>query len=165
MISVQGTRYWRNRVARVAKKFPEVTFAIAAKSDYNNKMTDWGWKADDDGVHAVAFDAKKNTYKMTEMFSVDNLQQFVTEFASGSLKPYIKSEPIPEDNTGPVKVGVVSFVLYAYVFACYSVLCGEIEDFEVTINTILWLKSGPFVAKKKLAGVLSFFWIFWTILQ
>merc|ERR1711953_153266 len=104
--NLKGTRYWRNRVARVAKKFPEVTFAIAAKSDYNNKMTDWGWKADDDGVHAVAFDAKKNTYKMTEKFSADNLQQFVTEFASGSLKPYIKSEPIPEDNTGPVKVVV-----------------------------------------------------------
>jgi len=104
--NLKGTRYWRNRVARVAKQFPEVTFAIAAKSDYNNKMTDWGWKADDDGVHAVAFDAKKNTYKMTEKFSVDNLQQFVTEFASGSLKPYIKSEPIPEDNTGPVKVVV-----------------------------------------------------------
>merc|ERR1719412_2384436 len=43
---------------------------------------------------------------MIEKFSVDNLQQFVSEFASGSLKPYIKSEPIPEDNTGPVKVVV-----------------------------------------------------------
>merc|ERR1712168_830085 len=31
--NLKGTRYWRNRVARVAKKFPEVTFAIAAKSD------------------------------------------------------------------------------------------------------------------------------------
>jgi len=102
--NLKGTRYWRNRVARVAKKFPHITFAVAAKSDYNNKMSDWGWKADDDTVHAVAYDAQKQTYKMTEKFSVENLEQFVTEFDGGKLKPFIKSDPIPEDNDGPVKV-------------------------------------------------------------
>jgi len=102
--NLKGSRYWRNRVARVAKKHPAVTFAIAAKSDYGNKMSDWGWKADDDTVHAVAYDEKKQTYKMTEKFSVDNLEAFVTEFEGGKLKPYIKSEPVPEENDGPVKI-------------------------------------------------------------
>jgi len=104
--NLKGTRYWRNRVARVAKKFPHITFAVASKSDYNNKMSDWGWKADDDTVHAVAYDAQKNTFKMTEKFSVENLEQFVTEFDGGKLKPFIKSDPIPEENDGPVKVVV-----------------------------------------------------------
>merc|ERR1712013_138307 len=58
----------------------------------------------DDTVHAVAYDEKKQTYKMTEKFSVDNLEAFVTEFEGGKLKPYIKSEPIPEENDGPVKI-------------------------------------------------------------
>jgi len=102
----KGTRYWRNRVARVAKKFPHITFAVAAKSDYNNKMTDWGWKADDEGVHAVAYDAQKNTYKMNEKFSVENLETFVTEFDGGKLKPFIKSDPIPEENDGPVRCNI-----------------------------------------------------------
>lgn len=103
--NLKGSRYWRNRVARVAKKFPDqVTFAVAAKSDYQNKITDWGWKADDDGVHAVAFDASKMTYKMTEKFSVDNLAEFTTDFVAGKLKPYVKSEPVPENNDGPVKI-------------------------------------------------------------
>lgn len=104
--NLKGTRYWRNRVARVAKKekFAKVTFAIAAKSDYNNKIQEWGWK-DDDTVHAVAFNDGK-IYKMTEKFSVDNLEQFASDFNDGNLEPYIKSEDIPEDNSGPVKVVV-----------------------------------------------------------
>jgi len=102
----KGTRYWRNRVARVAKKVPEVTFAIAAKSDYNNKIQEWGWKENDDTVHAVGFDAKRKVYKMTEKFSVENLEEFATQFASGKLVAFIKSEDLPEDNSGPVKVVV-----------------------------------------------------------
>jgi len=103
--NLKGSRYWRNRVARVAKEFPEVTFAIAAKSDYNNKIQEWGWK-DDDTVHAVGFDEKRKTYKMTEKFSVDNLKQFAADFAGGKLEAYVKSEDIPEDNSAPVKVVV-----------------------------------------------------------
>ena len=44
---------------------------------------------------------------MTEKFSVDALNNFVNEFKDGKLKPYIKSEPIPEDNDGPVKVNTL----------------------------------------------------------
>ena len=36
--------------------------------------------------------------------SVDNLRNFAQQFVNGELEPYIKSEPIPEDNDGPVKV-------------------------------------------------------------
>merc|ERR1712039_142962 len=32
--------------------------------------------------------------------------EFVTEFDEGKLKPYIKSEPIPAENDGPVKIVV-----------------------------------------------------------
>merc|ERR1712034_303499 len=65
-----------------------------------------GWKTEDDGVHAIAFDHARNTYKMTEKFSVENLETFATEFLAGKLKPYVKSEPVPESNDEPVKVVV-----------------------------------------------------------
>ena len=35
---------------------------------------------------------------------MDNLRNFAQQFVDGELEPYIKSEPIPEDNDGPVKV-------------------------------------------------------------
>jgi len=104
--NLKGSGYWRNRVGRVAKKFKgDITFAVAAKSDYEAKMSDWSWDANDESVHAVGF---KGTaiYKMTEDFSVSNLEKFATEFKNGELKPFIKSEKVPENNDGPVKVVV-----------------------------------------------------------
>ena len=38
------------------------------------------------------------------LHSVDNLRGFVRQFLDGEIEPHIKSEPIPEDNTGPVTV-------------------------------------------------------------
>lgn len=32
------------------------------------------------------------------------LERFLQSYFEGSLKPYLKSEPIPENNDGPVKV-------------------------------------------------------------
>ena len=34
------------------------------------------------------------------------MQKFAEEFVGGKIEKYIKSEPIPEDNEGPVKVVV-----------------------------------------------------------
>ena len=36
--------------------------------------------------------------------SVDSLRTFVQQYLDGELELYIKSEPVPEDNDGPVKV-------------------------------------------------------------
>ena len=44
-------------------------------------------------------------------FSVDNLEKFTNNFLDGKLKPYIKSEPVPESNDEPVKVSCLSFHL------------------------------------------------------
>ena len=46
-------------------------------------------------------------------FSVANLEKFVNNFVDGKLKPYIKSEPVPENNDGPVKVIFSIFFLFA----------------------------------------------------
>ena len=39
----KGTQYWRNRVARVAKKFKgkPMSFAIANKGEYTRDIDDW----------------------------------------------------------------------------------------------------------------------------
>ena len=38
------------------------------------------------------------------IFSVETFKGFLQEYFDGALKPYIKSEPIPESNDKPVKV-------------------------------------------------------------
>ena len=46
---------------------------------------------------------------MVSFFSVDGLKEFATQFLNGELTPYVKSEPIPESNDGPVKVGYTHY--------------------------------------------------------
>lgn len=41
---------------------------------------------------------------MVYFFSVETFKAFLQEYFDGALKPYIKSEPIPESNVKPVKV-------------------------------------------------------------
>lgn len=45
--------------------------------------------------------------------SVDNLKRFVQQYIDGELEVYVKSEPVPDDNSGPVKVcGLYSMYMY-----------------------------------------------------
>ena len=49
---------------------------------------------------------------MVSFFSVDGLKEFATQFLNGELTPYVKSEPVPANNDGPVKVGLYMSVLH-----------------------------------------------------
>ncbi|XP_068693419.1 protein disulfide-isomerase A3-like [Montipora foliosa] len=107
-LNPKGTNYWRNRVLKVATEFKNkvMKFAIASKSDFGHFLGDVGFKADDDEVNVVIRSDDGSKYKMTEKFSVDNFRAFLNQYFNAELKPYIKSEAIPEDNDGPVKVVV-----------------------------------------------------------
>lgn len=104
----KGTNYWRNRVLKVAKQFVgQFTFAISAKDDFQHELNEFGVDyvpSDKPLVFVRAEDGKK--YALKEEFSVDNLESFLNGITAGEVDPYIKSEPVPADNSGPVKVAV-----------------------------------------------------------
>jgi protein disulfide isomerase family A protein 3 len=105
----KGTNYWRNRVMKVGKKLLEagksVHFAVANADDAAGELSEMNLNFEDKPVVA-ARDKKDMKYVMTETFSMDTFEKFVTDFLDGKLKPYLKSEPVPEDNTGGVKTVV-----------------------------------------------------------
>lgn len=103
----KGTNYWRNRVLKVAKEFVgRVNFAVSAKDDFQHELNEYGYDYVGDKPLVLARDAKNQKFIMKDEFSVENLQAFATELEEGSLEPYVKSEPIPENNDAPVKVAV-----------------------------------------------------------
>ncbi|KAF0287538.1 Protein disulfide-isomerase A3 [Amphibalanus amphitrite] len=105
----KGTNYWRNRVMKVAKAFAGqgITFGVSQHNDFQHELEEYGrgFVSGDKPV-VCARDAKNSKFVMEEDFSIDALQKFVEDFSAGKLEPYLKSEPVPASNDGPVTVAV-----------------------------------------------------------
>ena len=105
--NVKGTNYWRNRVMKVAKSHPKFKFAVSNKDDFMQEATEYGLSAiSDEKPKVIVRGGDDKKYVMSEDFSVDNFDAFLKKLEADEVEPYIKSEDVPEDNSGPVKVAV-----------------------------------------------------------
>ncbi|BES91418.1 unnamed protein product [Nesidiocoris tenuis] len=106
--NAKGTNYWRNRILKVAKNFAgDFKFAISSKDDFQHELNEFGYDyvpSEKPIVFARSKDNKK--FAMSEEFSIENFESFLNKLKNGELEPYMKSEPIPEDNSKPVKIAV-----------------------------------------------------------
>lgn len=103
----KGTNYWRNRVLKVAKEMSEINFAISDKDDFVHELNEFGIDFSKGDKPVVAGrDVDGNKYVMKSEFSIENLVAFAKDLIDGKLEPFIKSEAVPENNDGPVKVAV-----------------------------------------------------------
>jgi len=103
----KGTNYWRNRVLKVAKEFPGFKYAVSNKDDFQQEISEFGldYVTGEEPV-ICARDAAGLKYKMTEKFSMPALTDFLTQLEAGNLEPYLKSEPLPDNDANKVKVAV-----------------------------------------------------------
>jgi len=104
----KGTNYWRNRVLKIAKDLgsKDLQFAVSNSILFAGELEEFGAESSKDGPVVAARDKDNKKYVMQDKFSVESLKQFVDDFLAGNLKPFVKSEELPEDNSGPVKVAV-----------------------------------------------------------
>ena len=103
----KGTNYWRNRVLKVAQNFPEVNFGVSNSHLFAGELEEFGAQPAKDGSPVVAArDEQNHKFVLAKKFSIEALQRFVEDFTAGKLQPFVKSEELPEDNSGPVKVAV-----------------------------------------------------------
>lgn len=101
------TQFWRAKVLEVANDFPEYTFAIADEGDYAAELKSLGLSESGEEVNVGILAEGNKKYAMEpEEFDSDVLRDFVMAFKKGKLKPVIKSQPVPKNNKGPVKVVV-----------------------------------------------------------
>ncbi|KAG7525337.1 disulfide-isomerase A4 [Solea senegalensis] len=103
----KATQFWRSKVLEVAKDFPEYTFAIADEEDFAEELKSLGLSDSGEEVNVgILADGGKKFAMEPEEFDSDVLQDFVMAFKKGKLQPIIKSQPVPKNNKGPVKVVV-----------------------------------------------------------
>lgn len=105
--NVKGTNYWRNRVMKVAQNYKgKVNFAVCNKDKFSAEVEDFGLTTKGDKPVVSAKNEANQKFNMKEEFSVENFENFVKSFLDGTLEPHLKSEEVPENNDGPVKVAV-----------------------------------------------------------
>ncbi|XP_061821458.1 protein disulfide-isomerase A4 [Nerophis lumbriciformis] len=103
----KATQFWRSKVLEVAHDFPEYTFAIADEEDYAEELKSLGLSESGEEVNVgILAEGGKKFAMEPEELDADVLRDFVTAFKKGKLKPVIKSQPVPKNNKGPVKVVV-----------------------------------------------------------
>uniref|UniRef100_A0A336KRW2 Protein disulfide-isomerase n=1 Tax=Culicoides sonorensis TaxID=179676 RepID=A0A336KRW2_CULSO len=103
----KGTNYWRNRILKVAKEWSDkLNFAVSSKDDFQHELNEYGYDYTGEKPVILARDAQGQKFIMKDEFTVENLQAFCNDLYEGALEPYVKSEPVPEKNDAPVKVGV-----------------------------------------------------------
>jgi len=83
-----------------------LSFVICNKNDFSSEMQLFGF--DRDAQVSVGIDdiSKSVRYQFTQDFNVENLEQFVHDFKDGKLQPFLRSDPIPEEDGDHVKVVV-----------------------------------------------------------
>lgn len=176
----KGTNYWRNRILKVAKQYKDkITFAISSKDDFQHELNEYGIDfVKGDKPVIVARNSINQKFIMKDAFryffvvcffckeingglffrcSVEAFEKFVNSVLDGTLEPFVKSEPIPENNNEPVKVAVANNFREVVtdnekdtLIEFYAPWCGHCKKLAPTYDELAQKLAGEDVAIVKM---------------
>jgi len=102
------TTYYTSRLEAIAKEFAgKIVVAIANIGDFAQALEEFGMKGKDSALVIETIGeggAKPRKYRFDGAFKAEKVQKFAADFIANKLEVYVKSEDVPVNNDGPVKV-------------------------------------------------------------
>ena len=99
--------YWRNRILKLAKEYQsKITFAMSDYAVYAKELLDKFGVDQNDQMQAIIINNGKKYVMPLETgtkMSFELLTEFVKDFFDGKINRFLKSEPVPVGENGPVK--------------------------------------------------------------
>jgi protein disulfide-isomerase A4 len=101
----KDTQYIRNKIVNVAENFlgSNLKFAISNDAEYEAEIKTLGFQESGADVNVACYTKnQKFRMKISDEFESKDLAEFIEEFRTGKVKPYMKSLPVPETQDDPV---------------------------------------------------------------
>lgn len=78
------TQFWREKVLRVAKEYPDILFAVADEESFEVKLKEFGLTDSGEDVNVGLYDEQNRRFALVdEEFSEDSLTEFIEEWKAG----------------------------------------------------------------------------------
>ncbi|GFO31601.1 protein disulfide-isomerase [Plakobranchus ocellatus] len=106
----EATQFWRKKIAAIANKYRDITFAVADDEENAKLLEENGLGESGEELNVVLLgpDGQKFPMEPMEEYDSDDLKEFLDKYKKGKLKPYLKSQRPPKKQSGPVTVVVGS---------------------------------------------------------
>lgn len=101
---IKGANYIRNRILKVAQKLKaenlDVNFAFSNIHEFGNELVGYGFETTLSEWKIITARGHNNEkFKFDGEFSMENLEKFARDLAAFKLTAFVKSEPIPDEQT------------------------------------------------------------------
>ena len=99
--------YWRSKLIPLAKKYPDITFAISDEKEFKEELKLLGMDERLEDIVVALWAGMKEKYAYDEdEVTTDELDDFIQAYKSGKAKPVRRSQPKPAKQSGPLTVVV-----------------------------------------------------------